>query len=234
MPVALILTGGQGERLRPLTDSRPKPMVEVAGRPILDYQVEWFALQGVTTVIFAGGYRHEVVQDYFGDGSRHGVQVIHSIEAEPLGRGGALKQAFMYVGPDEPWVFAMNGDNLTDQPLKPLVQRHLKCAALATVVVRRLVSPFGITRLDHQGMIVGFEEKPSLPFWLNAGLYVLSRGFFEILPDRGDHETTTMPRLAEAGRLAGFRSYARWRTIDTLKDLAEASREAPSWGRLRR
>jgi NDP-sugar pyrophosphorylase family protein len=84
-----------------------------------------------------------------------------------------------------------------------------------------VVSPFGIARMGGGSRIRGFEEKPRLPYWLNAGVYVLSREFFADLPDKGDHETTLFPRLAECGKLRGYRSEAYWKGIDTVKDLAE-------------
>ena len=88
---ALIIAGGEGERLRPLTSERPKPMIPVADKPILEYQVEWLAGQGVSDVILLCGYKADVIQEHFGDGSRFGLRVHYSVEQEPLGRGGALK-----------------------------------------------------------------------------------------------------------------------------------------------
>ena len=93
------------------------------------------------------------------------------------------------------------------------------------MVVTRLVSPFGITTLNRRADVVGFVEKPVLPYWLNAGLYCFSRAFFNRLPDRGDHETTTFPVLAAEGLLSAYKSRAYWRTVDTVKDLSEAERE---------
>src|SRR3990172_5827029 len=96
---ALIIAGGEGERLRPLTSDRPKPMILVAGRPILEYQVEWLRREGVTDIIFLCGYKAAVIQEHFGDGSRFGLRVHYSPEEEPLGRGGALRQGDGMVPP---------------------------------------------------------------------------------------------------------------------------------------
>jgi len=222
---ALIIAGGEGERLRPLTSDRPKPMIEVAGKPILEYQVRWLARQGVSDAVLLCGYKAEVIQRHFGDGSRFGLTVHYSLEEEPLGRGGALKLGARLLPADEDAVIALNGDILTNQPLAPLLRLHRRKNATATVMLTRLRSPYGVTRLDSSGRITAFDEKPLLPHWINAGLYVVTREFLRRLPDRGDHETTTFPELAAEGKLYGYRSRAYWRTVDTFKDLTEAAAE---------
>lgn len=222
---ALIIAGGEGERLRPLTSDRPKPMIPVAGKPILEYQIRWLAGEGVSDVILLCGYKAEVIQEHFKDGSRFGLRVHYSLEDEPLGRGGALKLGARLLPTDEELTLALNGDILTNQPLAPLCRYHRRKGAIATVMLTRLRSPYGITRRDRGGRIVAFEEKPLLPHWINAGIYVLAPDFFRRLPERGDHETTTFPDLAAEGKLFGYRSRAHWRTIDTFKDLTEAETE---------
>ncbi|MDO8613243.1 MAG: nucleotidyltransferase family protein, partial [Dehalococcoidia bacterium] len=213
------------ERLRPLTSDRPKPMIEVAGKPILEYQVRWLARQGVSDAVLLCGYKAEVIQRHFGDGSRFGLTVHYSLEEEPLGRGGALKLGARLLPAGEDAVIALNGDILTNQPLAPLLRFHRRKNAAATVMLTRLRSPYGVTRLDSNGRITAFDEKPLLPHWINAGLYVVTREFLRRLPDRGDHETTTFPELAAEGKLYGYRSRAYWRTVDTFKDLTEAAAE---------
>jgi NDP-sugar pyrophosphorylase family protein len=88
-----------------------------------------------------------------------------------------------------------------------------------------LKSPYGVVDVDEDGRITSFREKPVLPYWINAGIYVLSRSFFALLPDKGDHETETFPALADEGKLFGFKSEAYWRPVDSIKDVAEAERE---------
>lgn len=222
---ALIISGGEGARLRPHTDDRPKPMILVSGRPILEHQVRWLRGQGVTDVIFLCGYRADVIERHFGDGSAFGVRVQYSREDEPLGRGGALRQGFALVPSTEENVIALNGDVLCDQPLQPVLRFHQKQAAVATIVLAPLISPYGIVRINRSGAVSSFEEKPQLPYWVNSGIYVLAREFFSLLPERGDHETTAFPQLAGEGKLRGFRSQAYWRPIDTIKDLQEAEKE---------
>lgn len=222
---ALIIAGGEGERLRPLTTDRPKPMVAVAGRPILEHQIQWLQREGVTDIVLLCGYRSEVIREHFGDGSRFGLSVEYSIEDEPLGRGGALRLASSLLPEVERVVIATNGDILTDQPLAPLLQQHRNKQATATVMLSPLHSPYGVARVARDSRIESFDEKPILPYWINAGVYVLSREFFELLPERGDHEDSTFPRLSRQGKLYAFKSKAYWRAIDSFKDLTEAERE---------
>ena len=222
---ALVIAGGEGERLRPLTDEQPKPMIPVAGRPILEHTINWLRREGVSDVILLCGYKAEIVREHFGDGSRFGLRVHYSLEDEPLGRGGALRLGYSPVPPEETTVVALNGDILTNQPLSPLLGYHERKRAAATVMLTPLRSPYGIASLDRSGRIVAFAEKPLLPHWINAGVYVLSPEFFRHLPLKGDHEDTAFPLLSDEGKLFGYRSKAYWRSIDSFKDLKEAERE---------
>lgn len=227
---ALIIAGGEGERLRPLTNDRPKNMVPVAGRPIVERQLDWLRENGATDAVFLCGYKADVLKAHVGDGSRFGIRVQYSIEQEPLGRGGALKQGFSLVPQDEENIVACNGDILTDQPLADLVAFHESRKAAATVMLAPLRSPYGIVDVEDDGRITTFREKPVLPYWINAGIYVLSRSFFARLPDKGDHETETFPALAGDGRLLGFKSEAYWRPVDSIKDVSEAEKELAGSG----
>lgn len=220
---AIVLAGGQGERLRPFTEDRPKAMVEIAGTPILGYQLQWLKAQGVTELVIASGYRHEVIENYFGDGERLGVRIVYSVEREPLGRGGALRAALRRLPRDEEVVVATNGDVITDLRLAPLLAAHRSGRALATVVLTPFVSPFGIVEVDERDRVTRFRENPELPYWINAGVYALSPAICDLLPERGDHETMTFPDLARTGRLGAFRSQAYWRGVETIKDVNEVS-----------
>lgn len=222
---ALIIAGGEGERLRPLTSDRPKAMIPVAGRPIIEHQLEWLRAGGVTGAVILCGYRADVLQGHIGDGGRFGLSVQYSLEDEPLGRGGALRRGYGFIPAEEPRVVACNGDILTNQPLADLVRYHHRKRAAATVMLAPLRSPFGIVDLGRDGRISEFREKPALPYWVNAGIYVLAPEFFARLPEKGDHETATFPELAAEGRLFGFKSRAYWRPVDSIKDLSEAERE---------
>src|SRR2546426_1895073 len=221
---AIIIAGGEGQRLRPLTDDRPKGMVALTGKPILQHQIEWLRYNGVTDAVIACGYLHKVIEEYFEDGRRFGIRMRYSVEDEPLGRGGALKQAYGQLRSDEPFTIATNGDNVQTQSLAPLIRQHTRTGATATLLLVQLRSPYGIVR-QQGSRITGFAEKPLLSHWLSAGMYVLNHEFFAALPDVGDHEDHLFPSLAAEGKLYGFRSRAYWKAIDTVKDLKEAETE---------
>ena len=220
---ALVIAGGMGERLRPHTDTVPKPMVPLNGRPLLEYHVEWLMRGGVTDVVFLTRYLAEIVEDHFGDGSRHGFRAHYSVEDHPLGRGGALKLGYEKVPSGEELVLGTNGDVVSEQPLSEMIEAHSNAGATATVMLTKLISPYGLVESDEAGWINEFREKPPLPYWLNAGAYVLSPEFFPLCPEEGDHEDSTFPELARQQRLLGFKTERYWRAVDTIKDMNEVS-----------
>ena len=224
---ALILAGGKGERLRPLTDTMPKPMVPLCDKPILMHQVEWLKQAGVTDVVFLAGYLWQAIEDYFGDGTALGIRAHYSLEESPLGRGGAIRQGFTQVPLEEQTVMVLNGDVITEESPCAILDRHRKIKEanpdhLATIMVVPMVSPYGIVDMDDNGSVQGFREKVEIPYWIHAGVYVLDRRVAPELPELGDHETETFPRLAQAGQLAALKSRAFWRSVDSFKDLREA------------
>jgi len=230
---ALILAGGKGERLRPLTDSLPKPMVPVCGKPILEHQVEWLKAGGVTDVVFLSGYRADVIEAYFGDGKDFGFNAHYSVEESPLGRGGAIKKGFRKVPETEDTVAVLNGDIITTETLDNLSAHHRELKARnpnheATIMVVPMVSPYGLVDMDESGAVTGFREKVEMDHWINGGIYLFDRAIATELPDLGDHETETFPRLAQEGRLAALRSRSFWRSVDSFKDLREAEEHVRS------
>ncbi|SCK30725.1 nucleotidyltransferase family protein [Streptomyces sp. WMMB 322] len=225
---ALILAGGRATRMRPYTDDAPKAMVKVAGTPIVGHQLAWLAEHGVRSVTISGGYRHEMITDYVGDGSGFGVTVRYAVESEPLGRGGALKFGAAHLAePDAPF-FALNGDVITTFPLGELAEHHARRRGSVTVALSPYRSSWGLADLGDGDRIRGFTQSPRLPYWINAGIYVFDPDVVGLLPATGDHEDTTFPRLAEEGRLVGYRVTGYWRGIDTVKDVIEASKEIES------
>lgn len=225
---ALLLAGGKGERLRPYTADRPKPMVPVNGKPLLEMQIEWLRGNGVDHFILLCGYLHNVIEDHFGDGRRWDVSIDYCVEDSPLGRGGAFKTGFAKVPASERFVIGTNGDNINTQDLRPMLEAHRSGNAQVTDMLTQLRSPYGIADLSEDDRIVGFREKPLLPYWLNAGVYVIERSCFARFPDLGDHEDTTFPELAAEGSLLAFRSTAYWKAVDTVKDLTDAAKELAS------
>jgi len=225
MKRAIILSGGAGERLRPLTADKPKAMVEINGKPIMAYQIEWLVASGITDIIVACGYRHEVIKDYFGNGQSWKINIEYLVETTPLGRGGALKHAMKHVfennatSLNEP-ILALNGDLITNLAIDNLMTYFNRIQPMAVIATVPLVSPFGILELNEI-MVTGFSEKPKLPFWINAGIYAFAASVMPLLPDIGDHEVSTLPILAERGELVAYKSNFFWRTVDTIKDVRE-------------
>ncbi|MBI4036929.1 nucleotidyltransferase family protein, partial [Candidatus Daviesbacteria bacterium] len=215
---AIILAGGKGERLRPHTNDRPKPMVEVGGKPILSYQLEQLKKAGIEEMVFAVSYQKEALQKHVNGGENYGVKVGYSVEEMPLGRGGAIKQAMKHLTGDWQDVVVANGDNLWQIDFPGLIAQHQQNNALATLVVVPLKSPYGIVEFNDQEQVLGFEEKPILPHWINAGVYIFSKEIMSLLPDLGDHETETFPKLPKE-RFLVFQSTNYWRAVDTVKDL---------------
>ena len=223
---ALILAGGKGERLRPLTDTIPKPMVPISGKPILAHQVHWLRSAGVTDVIFLVGYLGRLIEEYFGDGTAMGIRANYSYEESPLGRGGALRKGLGMMPQVEGPVIATNGDVITGARVEELIkdfhQRSTENPShMATVLTVPMVSPYGIVDTDSTGRVSQFREKATLPYAINGGFYVLDPKIEELLPDVGDHETTTFPELAESGRMSAVQSTAFWRSVDSFKDLSD-------------
>jgi mannose-1-phosphate guanylyltransferase len=219
---AVILAGGFGKRLAPLTSEVPKPLLPVGGRPILVRQIEWLRGFGVADVVLTVGYLKHKIFEALGDGRKLGVRIFYSVEEEPLGTGGAVKNAEPFITDD---VFVvLNGDVLTNLSLDKLVETLGDAdGAIALVPLR---SPYGVVEYDKDGHITRFREKPLLEgFYINAGVYALRRRILAELPDRGNIEETLFPRLAQQRRLKAvvYRDVF-WKSVDSLKDLEEVDR----------
>ncbi len=234
MVVALILAGGFGKRLRPLTETVPKPLLEVAGKPVIVYQLEWLKYYGVRDVVILAGYLKEKLIEALGSGSKFGVRITYVIEDQPLGTGGAIRNASHIIEREEV-VIVTNGDvitNIDPRRLISVVQGNRAVAAIAAVPLR---SPFGILELEDS-TVLGFREKPFLyDYWINAGVYAFKPEILSYLPERGDIEKTTFPQLAIERRLLAVKYETPpyyWRSIDTHKDLEEAGKEINEMGGL--
>jgi NDP-sugar pyrophosphorylase family protein len=216
---AILLAGGKAERLGPAAQGRPKALVEVAGRPLAEFQIRSLAAVGVERVIVScRAGQEDVFLDALGGGD---VEVVCAGEPEPLGRGGGLKFAARLRRGGGP-CFALNGDELFDVDLNALLAHHRTHGPAATIAVAMLSSPFGIVDVGDDNLVTGFREAPKLPHWVNMGLYVLDDEAIERLPEQGDHENSTFPELAAEGRLLAFRHEGLWLTVNTPKDLRRA------------
>jgi NDP-sugar pyrophosphorylase family protein len=181
---AVILAGGEGTRLRPLTLSTPKPVVPVVDRPFLRHQLDLLARAGIHEVVFSVAYRPERVSAVFGDGSALGMRIRYVVEETPLGTGGAVRNALDHL--DERTV-VLNGDVLTDVDLSAVVARHERAAATATILLTPVPNPaaYGLVETDGDGRVRRFLEKPRpeqiTTNQINAGVYVLESRALEIM-----------------------------------------------------
>jgi len=226
---AVILAGGYGKRLKPYTENVPKPLLPVAGRSILEWQIRWLKYYGFEEILICAGYLKEKLVNEVGSGVKYGVRVGYVVEDEPLGTGGALKNAEHILRNDESFLL-INGDILTDLDPNELLE-DLEGRYLGAIALVQLPSPYGIVKFDEKTRkVISFVEKPRLmDYWINAGVYVFKREVFNYLPERGDIEKTALPRLADDGKLkAHLFKNAFWMSIDSHKDLEEASKIIPT------
>lgn len=220
---ALILAGGFGKRLKPLTDQTPKPLLEVAGKPIIVHQIDWLKQYEVKEIILTIGYMKEKFIEFLGSGRRYNVNICYVVEDEPLGTAGAVKNAESLLK-NEPYFYVVNGDVLTSldpsKLLKALDQTTI--GAIATVP---LPSPYGIIYSDPQDRITGFKEKPSLrEYWINAGVYAFKPEILNRLPEKGSIEEA-FEKIAPEGKLKTVKyPDIFWKSIDTFKDIEEAEK----------
>ena len=224
-----MLAGGKGERLGAAAGGKPKALVPVAGRPLAAYQIGLLVRAGVGRVIVScSAGKGELFESELGE---LGAEIVAVEEREPLGRGGGLRLAAAAREESGP-VYALNGDELLDADLEALLRRHRERGAAATITVAPLRTGFGVVDIGEDDLVGGFREAPRLPFWVNAGLYVLDEEALARLPERGDHETSTFPELAREGRLRAFRHEGTWLTVNTPKELRVAEeyfRANPAW-----
>ena len=197
---ALILVGGEGTRLRPLTETVPKAVMPLAGRPFLSYMIDWLARHGVEEIVLACGYRADVVREVLGEGGSPKIRYVS--EPEPRGTGGAIKFAAAEL--DERFL-ALNGDVLTDLDLGALISSHEQRGARASLGLYPVddATGYGLVRYDGNGAVSEFLEKPEVPGpgEINAGTYVLERSVLDLIPD-GEMvsvERDVFPRLIGEG-----------------------------------
>jgi NDP-sugar pyrophosphorylase family protein len=226
---ALILAGGQALRLRPLTDDKPKPLVEVNGRPIAEWQLDWLIGNvKLDHVTFLCGYSWIRLKEHFGSSYR-GLRIDYSVEDTPLGTGGAFRKAIAEAKLGDESVVMMNGDILTDLPLGKMIEAHSASRShpAVTLLLVPYKSRFGIVRIGEQNMVKGFEEKPEFPdAWINGGIYVATASrILGRLPEKGDIERETFPALASSGEIMAYPYQGFWSLVDSVKDLREVERE---------
>lgn len=219
----VIMAGGLGTRLRPITESIPKPMVPIGGRPILEVIIEQFASQGFRWITLCVNHLAEVIEGHFGDGRAFGVDIEYVREAKRMGTAGAL--SLVSPTPSMP-VIVMNGDVLTALNFGQLLAFHYENGALATMGVNHFQYeiPYGVVDIKNHN-IHGFVEKPVFDFFVNAGLYVVSPQVFDCVPEGEFFDMPSLFDQLEPSQKMAFPIHEYWLDIGRHDDLDRASRE---------
>ena len=214
---AIILAGGRGKRLKPVTDYVPKPLVPIKNIPIIEWQIKYLKKFGVSEVIICSGYKTEMIENYL-NMKNMGVKIKFSIEKYPLGTGGAIKKAGKMI--KDKSFFVINGDTITNIDLKKLSKKPNTIAAI------ELRTKFGILEMDNDKIINFREKKEIQDTWMNAGIYHLQKDVLKELPNKGDIEKTLFPDYAKKGKLNTVKfKNVKWYSIDSFKDMEDCSLE---------
>jgi mannose-1-phosphate guanylyltransferase/phosphomannomutase len=233
---AIIMAGGQGTRLRPLTSDQPKPMIPIVNAPCMEHIVKLLARHGFTDIAVTLQFMPDEIRDYFGDGSEWGVDMHYSVEDAPAGTAGSVKMAEQQLGLAGERLLIISGDALTDADLSRLVEFHEEKGSEATMVLKSVENPldFGIVITEEDGRISRFLEKPA---WgqvfsdtVNTGIYLLEPSATAEIPDpeEGEYDFSKelFPKLLDAGRpLYGYVTEDYWEDIGTLEQFAGAQRD---------
>jgi mannose-1-phosphate guanylyltransferase len=226
---AIVLVGGEGTRLRPLTSTVPKPALTLVDRPFLAYMVEWLGEHGVEEVVLACGFLPDVLREALGDRERSGVRLRYVTEPEPLGTAGAIRFAADQLGDDLGERFlALNGDVLTDLDLSALLAAHEESRGSATIALHPVEDSavYGLVSRDEEGAVLEFLEKTgeAVPGEINAGMYALERSVLDLIPpgEPVSIERDVFPRLAGDG-LHGTLLEGYWMDIGTPERYLQAT-----------
>ena len=215
---AIILAGGRGKRLRPITDYVPKPLVPLNNIPIIEWQIKYLKKYGVKEIIICTGYKAEMIENFLAVKKNLGVKITFSIEKTPLGTGGAIKKAGLSI--NDKSFFVLNGDTMTNINLNELAKKQNSIASI------ELKTKFGIMETNNDKVTKFREKKEISDVWMNAGVYHLQKEILQDLPKKGDIEKTVFPDYAKKGKLTTVKfKNAIWYSIDSFKDIEECSLE---------
>ena len=212
---AIILAGGRGKRLRPITDYVPKPLIPIRNIPIIEWQIKYLKKFGISEVIICSGYKTKMIENYLNN-KKLGIKITFSIENKPLGTGGAIKKAGKKIKDNS--FLVINGDTITNIDLKKVMKKENSIASI------QLRTKFGILQTE-QNKIIKFDEKKEITdLWMNAGIYHLNKETIKELPNIGDIEKTLFPDYAKKEKLYTIKfTKSKWHSIDSFKDMEECS-----------
>jgi|TARA_B100001142_G_scaffold40899_1_gene36488 NDP-sugar pyrophosphorylase family protein len=218
---AIILAGGRGKRLRPITDKIPKPLIPINNKPLIERTIKYLKKYGITEIIISSGYKSNLIEKFLRKNKNFGCEIIFSIEKTPLGTGGAIKKALKHVK-DESFV-VLNGDIVTNIDLKKILKKS------NTIAANELKTKFGTMNIKNNKILKFNEKKDVTDVWMNPGIYHLSKNIEKLIPKKGSLEGLVFPKMAKNKTLETVKfKNALWFSIDSHKDIEECSKEIKS------
>ena len=218
---AIILAGGRGKRLRPITDKIPKPLIPINNKPLIERSIKYLKKYGITEIIISSGYKSNLIEKFLKKKKNFGCNIIFSIEKTPLGTGGAIKKALRFV--DEESFVVLNGDIITNIDLKKILKKP------NTIAANELKTKFGTMDIRNNKILKFNEKKDVSNVWMNPGIYHLSKNIEKIIPGKGSLEGIVFPKMAKNKILETIKfKNALWFSIDSHKDIEECSKEIKS------
>ena len=218
---AIILAGGRGERLRPITDKIPKPLILINNIPLIERTIKYLKKYGINEIIISSGYKSNKIESFLKKKKNFGCQIIFSIEKTPLGTGGAIKKALKHVGEES--FLVLNGDVVTNINLRKILKKP------NTIAANELKTKFGTMYIKNNKILKFNEKKDIMIVWMNSGIYHLSKNIDKIIPKKGSLEGIVFPKMAKNKTLdvVKFKN-TLWFSIDSHKDIEECSKEIKS------
>jgi len=215
---AMILSGGRGKRLRPVTDTIPKPLILINKRPLIEWKINYLKKFGIKDIIICSGYKGKKIKNYLSKKNNFGCNIEYSVESTPLGTGGAIKKAIKNIT-DRSFI-VLNGDIITNINLKRIIVKPNSIAAI------ELRTNYGTMKIKNN-KIIQFNEKTNVEnIWMNGGIYHLSIDIAKILPTKGSLESIVFPKLAKKNSLNTVKfKNVLWRSIDSHKDVETCAKE---------
>ena len=215
---AIILAGGRGERLRPITDKIPKPLIPINNMPLIERTIKYLKKYGINEIIISSGYKSNKIGFFLKKKKNFGCQIIFSIEKTPLGTGGAIKKELKHV--EEESFLVLNGDVVTNIDLRKILKKP------NTIAANELKTKFGTMDVKNNKILKFNEKKDVVDVWMNSGIYHLSKNIDKMIPKKGSLEGIVFPKMAKNKILdvVKFKN-TLWFSIDSHKDIEECSKE---------
>jgi len=218
---AIILAGGRGKRLRPITDKIPKPLIPINNMPLIERNIKYLKKYGITEIIISSGYKSNKIESFLKKKKNFDCKIIFSVEKTPLGTGGAIKKALKHV--DEESFLVLNGDIITNIDFRKILKKP------NTIAANELKTKFGTMNIKNNKILKFNEKKDVSGVWMNPGIYHLSKDINKIIPKKGSVEGMVFPKMTKNKKLEVVKfENALWFSIDSHKDIEECSKEIKS------